>query len=378
MNIVLLAHNLRASGGLAVGKGIISVLPDLAPMHNYLIFVPANSNYPHHSNKPNVSIVECPQKGLLHRLIWERRIMRRAIKDFNPDWIWCLGNIGFAHPVCRMSVLFHKPHSIYPHRHHGYSLIAGLLKRSTSLLVQRVLIRRGLQAADRVYCQTETVRKRLIMSYRLPDEKVGICPSSITLPRICHDISVPKALFEIKKNHERVLLMPGKFMAHKNFRRVFYAFRSIPDSIACVFTISSDDGKQARRLIDAIKRERLSIYCVGMIPANDMAGWYQNVDGIIFPSLMETLGLPHLEAMHWGCPVIASDLDFAHEVCGESALFVNPFSEKSIRDGILKLCKSNELCNTLRTQGRQRTLTLQIGWNNILSDILDQEGIEHR
>jgi glycosyltransferase involved in cell wall biosynthesis len=377
MNIVLIAHNLRASGGLSVGKGIVSTLPNLAPQHEFLVIVPAGCGYPDHSDKTNVEVLECPQMSLLKRYFWERRTMRPAINDFKSDWIWCLGNIGLSNPGTRQSVLFHQAHSIYPSCHHGYTLLTSIVKNITRLPAQRWLIGRGFRESNRVYCQTQTVRRRLIDSCRLPPDKVGICASSVNFAHPDQPQTKPSRLDEIRGKHSTVLFMPGKFMAHKNYARVIEAFRSIPKSIACVLTISSTDGKQARKLIDIITREQLPLYCIGMIHFSDMFGWYTHADGLLFPSLLETLGLPQLEAMHCGCPVIASDMDFAHEVCRNAALYVNPFSAESIREGILRFSCDHALRKRLSELGQERARITQIDWKDSLRNVLDQEGIEH-
>lgn len=81
---------------------------------------------------------------------------------------------------------------------------------------------------------------------------------------------------------------------------------------------------------------------------------YQQAIAFVFPSLYEGFGLPLLEAFNYNCPVITSNTSCFEEVCGEAAIYFDPYSIDSIRNQIEKVMKDPVLANTLRLKGKER------------------------
>lgn len=77
-----------------------------------------------------------------------------------------------------------------------------------------------------------------------------------------------------------------------------------------------------------------SIINVGPLSQQDLGAFYKHCDALVMSTRLESFGT-YLEAMHFGMPILTSDLDFAHEVCGDAALYFNPWNAESIRDAIL-------------------------------------------
>jgi glycosyltransferase involved in cell wall biosynthesis len=83
----------------------------------------------------------------------------------------------------------------------------------------------------------------------------------------------------------------------------------------------------------------------------ELVSFYQNAMGFIFPSLHETFGMPILEAMASGCPVITSNITGCAEVAGEAAMLINPRSSREITAAIEQLTVDEELRQILRAKG---------------------------
>ena len=93
----------------------------------------------------------------------------------------------------------------------------------------------------------------------------------------------------------------------------------------------------------------------------ELARWYRGALGFIFPSIHETFGLPILEAMACGCPVITSNITGIPELTGDAALTVNPRSVEEITSAIRRLVEDRLLRRRLRAKGlaRARLFTWQ-------------------
>jgi glycosyltransferase involved in cell wall biosynthesis len=93
---------------------------------------------------------------------------------------------------------------------------------------------------------------------------------------------------------------------------------------------------------------------------------------MLFPTLLESFSGTYIEAMHFGLPIITSDLDFAHTVCGDAAIYCDPLSIKSIRDAILRLKKSPVLCDELVEKGYKRLKKIGQSWDDIVTTALHE------
>ncbi len=97
-----------------------------------------------------------------------------------------------------------------------------------------------------------------------------------------------------------------------------------------------------------------NIVFAGYMKDKGLAGLYKNAKLLVFPSLFEGFGIPPLEAMSCGCPVIASNLTSLPEVCGDAAYYVNPYDVEDIASAIKHVLNNENLQNTLRKKGLER------------------------
>lgn len=379
MNIILIAHNLSSAGGLSVGRNIVSTLPEVAPMHTYLMIVPKGCGYPDFNEADNVNVIECPQMHLSTRWWWEKTVMCPAIDEFKPEWIWALGNIGLSKPICPQSVLFHIPHFLYSNRHYGYTNLELIKKRFSILPLQRFLIERGFKNSHRVYCQTTTAKNRLASKFGIPLEKIGICPNAVSFS-LQKSNRLPK---ELEKFHNHfILFVLTKYYSHKNLERIVDLFEqyqlSLKD-VVCIMPVRPEQGKRAAKLVERIEKAGLEkhIVCLDSIPQEQLGDFFNAVDLMFLPTLLESFSGTYLEAMYLDTPILTSDMDFAREICGSAAEYIDPFSLKSMYDGILRLRKDRTRREMLVQLGRQQLKHYTRSWSDILRNVLDQEGINH-
>lgn len=394
MKIVVLAHNLHTGGGLSVGKDIVATLPRVAPMHQYLMIVPQGKAYPDFSGNEDVKILECPV-SLKKRFFWERKHLNQALESFAPDWIWAIGNIPLKNPIASQSLLMHNPHLLNYHptwlwqsTRNPFLYLYAWCRYCFRTKLLSYWIRRVVNDLDHVYCQTGTICKRFADYYHCDLSKTHIfrTPFSPGLKRLASDAPVdptviPQSIQE-KYGSRFKLFYPSLPFAHKNMEKIVWMYhqhRDVLASTACILPISSEGSRQEQRIVRMIKQCKVEdfFWLAGHIPQELMSHYYHFTDVVFFPSLLETLGLGHLEGMYCHRPVIASDLDFAHDVCGDAAYYVDPYSTGSMKDGILALQQSTELCKSLTERGKAHFQRWLGTWDDAIKDVLDQEKIEH-
>jgi glycosyltransferase involved in cell wall biosynthesis len=112
--------------------------------------------------------------------------------------------------------------------------------------------------------------------------------------------------------------------------------------IKFITTVEPEDDNHSVRFLNEISRHRFDdiIINVGRLSREDVVRYFTYCHALWPPTTLETLCLPYLESMAMGVPILAPDLDFARYVCGEAALFYNPWDIKSIFEKIM-LIKDN-------------------------------------
>jgi glycosyltransferase involved in cell wall biosynthesis len=153
------------------------------------------------------------------------------------------------------------------------------------------------------------------------------------------------------------LLSAGSSMPHKNLPALIRAFalvaRHIPHKLVIAgepFSFSSDIFVA----LGCIGETRGRINVTGFIPREELLSLYRCADAFIFPSLFEGFGIPAVEAMESGCPVVSSNATSLPEVLGDAAEFFDPLSVESIAEAIKRVCLSKDLQNDLRQRGHER------------------------
>ncbi len=111
------------------------------------------------------------------------------------------------------------------------------------------------------------------------------------------------------------------------------------------------------------------IHVKGFVPDDEVAQWYRAASALVYPSLFEGFGLPPLEAMACGCPVLASSIDAVSEVCGDAAILVDPHSVEKIAEGLSQIVNNPALRDQLRQAGLARAR--EFDWDNTADAILD-------
>lgn len=377
LRIVLLANNLKVAGGLSVGRNIVSTLPNIAPEHEYFIVVPSGCGYPSFEGSPGVHVREISATGGLRRLALDYLSLPRLVKKFQPDWIWGLGNLGLENPPSSQAILFHDSHLVYPESHYAFE--STLYKYKKRLLKRR--LRKCLPITDLVFCQTETARIRFADTFDYPIGQIYLCPNAVS--EFSQDVTLPSVPDPLQPYQDRFKLFTlTKCYGHKNLSGIldlYSAHREALSNTLCIWTIQADQHRIAPALLQRIKDEGLGdlIVNVGPLGQEELANYFNASDAVFLPTLLESFSGTYLEAMHFGRPIITSDLDFARDVCGDAAAYCDPFDIQSMCDTVLQLKESSRLRQELVAAGQSRLKTMFRTWPDILRSALDAMGISH-
>ena len=159
------------------------------------------------------------------------------------------------------------------------------------------------------------------------------------------------------------VLAVGSRTPNKNFRGVAYAAALLKD---LGYKVVAAGGSNAR-VFNGVELDNESLILAGYVTDGELRALYENAACFVFPSLYEGFGLPPLEAMLCGCPVIVSDRASLPEVCGEAALYCNPDDPVDIAAKLRRVLTSHLLQAELREAGRARAR--EFGWSRAATQL---------
>ena len=231
-------------------------------------------------------------------------------------------------------------------------------------LVFSLLVARAGRTSDAILTVSETSADDLARHYHLPRAKIHVTPNGVSPPLILP----PGRVREILARHSFVtpyFLYVGALSPRKNLRRVIEAFtklRSVHPEVALVIV-----GPPAWGANDVLRDVLNSaggnggVTFTGFLADEDLQVVYRGAHALVFPSLYEGFGLPALEAMSHGTPVITSNAGSLPEVVGDAALQVDPTSVEAIYQGMLRLHGDERLRIELSQKGlfRSQSFTWQ-------------------
>ncbi|MBC8122390.1 MAG: glycosyltransferase family 4 protein [Gemmatimonadaceae bacterium] len=221
----------------------------------------------------------------------------------------------------------------------------------------RFYLPRLIKQVKAVTTISEYSRARIVEWFRLSEEQVSVAPCAVDArfqPCPTHEIAAVRGRYNLP---ERYILSVSSLEPRKNLRNLLEAWRRLAeqDRDGVGLVIAGERGKVFANDDYRMLLERLpSVTFTGYFPDGDLPALYSGALGLVYPSLYEGFGLPPLEAMACGTPVITCNNTSLPEVVGEDALFVEPLEPDSIAGALALLIKDEPLRLKLAQRGRQR------------------------
>ena len=215
----------------------------------------------------------------------------------------------------------------------------------------------SVAAADHILADSEATKADLIELYNMREDKITVLYSGVN-PRFRRvDDRERRAATLRKYNLDEVdyILSVGTVQPRKNYSRVVEALAALRETgIALHYAIAGGSGWLQDELRATIARRGMTdyVHMLGLVEDPDLPALYSGARMLVMASLYEGFGLPVLEAMACGAPVITSNLSSLPEVGGSAALLVDPQDTDAISDAILKL----------ETDGARRSQLIEAGY----------------
>ena len=318
---------------------LVQAFANLPDDHRYFLIVRGDSVLRDNPLDERFALIEASFSHENHPLgdLWEQFVLPRKAVESEID---VLHGPAFLIPTRRSAVT--KVVTIH-------DLVAFTLPETIPrkyALYMRWLIRRAVRHADRVITDSENARGEIVRILHTDPHRVTAIALGVS-PRF-HP-ATPQEVGELRAElglERPYLLSLGNLEPRKNLRGLLKAFRLVrqrhPGPLELV--IAGRFAWLSRPLIADLANNELadSVRTTGFVNAEKLPALYSGAEAFVFPTFGEGFGLPVLEAMACGAPVVASGISSILEVAGEAAILVDPYSPESIAQGIHEVLDSAE------------------------------------
>ncbi len=339
MHIVIDARFINSGTGTYVLK-LLEYLQEIDTTNHYTVLVPTKDINYWQPREDNFIIkgIDIPMYSFAEQLTY-----KKILDDLKPDLV------HFAMP---QQPLWYKGKRVTTI--HDLTLLKTYNSDKNWLifhikqLVGRWVFKRIAQISDHVIAISRNTKREYQEFSHIADDKISVIYEAGQTPK------VPLAACQLP--FQKFLLYVGQQPDYKNLRRLADAHQLLlqkyPD-LGLVFAgRMNEDTKRNQRYYQ--EKGYKNIHFTGFIPDEQRDWLFAHTEAYVFPSLMEGFGLPPLEAMAQGAPVVASDASCLPEILGDAALYFNPLKSQAIAAAIEHVLLDSSLRSTLIKRGYQQ------------------------
>ena len=331
-NVFINGVKANAGGGKVILNNYLTLLKANGSRHKIFVLCPDKDKYLKYSCDfiEIIDVHSLFKKNCLFPLLYYYALPK-LLKSLSIDIIFNFGDIIIPTKIPQI-YMFDWAYAVYP----DCAVWERMSFRDSFMRKLKIaLIKRYVKYPLAVIGQTKTISDRLKRYCGL--NKVEIIPSAVSLDNLdvneCFDFKLPSDKFK--------LLHLSSCSPHKNMEIFIPLAKKIKEQslpYVIIVTIESGQNKLAKNFLEKVEKEQLGsiILNLGHIDMQNVASLYKQSDALLMPTLLESYGLPYVEAMYHKKTIFTSDIDFAHDVCGDAAFYFDPLDENSILETIKK------------------------------------------
>jgi glycosyltransferase involved in cell wall biosynthesis len=304
----------KDGGALTILKAFLAEIENTRNNSVYYVFCGVDLNI---ITSGKIKLVKIKTSGFgiggIKRLLWDLFGLYFYCKKnrIRADIIISFQNTGVFFPGVKQLIYYHQPIPLFSHRWKFYKKDEAILFFYKELypLFIRLLINKNTEFV----VQLEFIKKLFSEKFHISEHRIHVIVPEVNMS---FESKIEKIALDKNKFH---IFFPTNAFKYKNYDMLFAAISNIKiiapetfNKIILHITLDKYDKKINQKLsaYDISK----SINLLGTISYNEVISYYNSVNLLVFPSYIETLGLPLIEAAYFGLPVLAADMDYAHEV----------------------------------------------------------------
>ena len=335
------------TGGLTYIQNLVHCLADLDDENEYVLYVSPQNRSLFNVERPNVRQALCPfsKERRLGTIAFEHTALPVLARRHLLDVFHAPGNVAPVWLPCASVVTVHTLH---------HWLLPELLPRE-SRVYRRLFMARSVRRAEIVIAVSGYVKEKLVELLHVRPAKIRTIHLGATSP--AEPDGVPNA--GPASFPRGSILFVSALWPYKNAETAIRALARLRQSDPAgpkLVLVGSGFAWYEGELRALAEKEGVAdgVVFAGHVPQRYMAGVYQRASVLVYPSLEEYFGLPPLEAMAAGVPVVASDRSSIPEIVGDAGLLVPPTDAGAMADAIARVLRDERLRKYLVARGKER------------------------
>lgn len=364
MKIGIEARPIRWSYGTGIGNytyDLIAKLAEIDPVNDYTFLWPDDNPFPGIPFTREYSYYFLPKDDERETLEMPYWLTREGVDVFH------LTQNGFRIPELKSCKIIVTIHDLIPY-FLPEMVRPSFLKRFIHEMPYIV------EQADRIITVSEASKADIITIFKIHPVKITVVPSAPSVAyRLLPKEETKRKLrnqYGIKKTY---ILYVGGLNPRKNISELIYAYskiyRDLPDGQQLlIFGPNGQHLDRLQLLVRSLNLEEM-VRFPGFVPTEDLPVFYNGADLFVYPSLYEGFGLPPIEAMACGTPVITSNVSSLPEVVGDAAVQINPYDTLELADAIFRVLTDELLRESLIKKGLAHCR--KYDWTRIARQILE-------
>lgn len=355
-----IAINTLALYQTKVGMGryiveLVNRVPVLDMENNYLIYISAENKKFFTIKSRNVILKEVPKMFTLPilKIVWEQSILPLLLVK---EKINLYHAPGFVLPVLKSKktkyVVTIADMTFFTHPEHH-------LQKKTYYF--RALIHYSLKGADKIITISENTKNDILSLFPISPQKIR------AIHLAADDIFTDRTRVVVKQENEILqkyniqkpyLLFVGMLEPRKNITGIFHAFEMLDEQHKkeIKLVIVGEKGWMYQHIFNYVTEHKLenNVIFTGYVPDDELPVLYKNAICFLYPSFYEGFGIPIIEAMASGCPVITSNTSSLKEIAGNAAVLVEPNDTNAINKAIVEIITNKKKREELRIKGKKQ------------------------
>ena len=252
-------------------------------------------------------------------------------------------------------------HDIIPHVF-PQKYLNNILER----IYYEIAIRVSIKRSDKIITISEFSKQELIKYYGVKPEKITITLLAYNKAfRKIHEVSLLKPFREKYNLHDKYLLAIGGSEYRKNMKRLIHVYQK---HFSGTYKLIVIGGKWRDADLPGKYASDNNIRFLTNIPEEDLIAIYNMAEVFVFPSFYEGFGIPVLEGMACGVPVVTSNVSSMPEVGGDAAVYFDPYNEEDMAEKIGRVLQDELLRKTMIAKGLERVK--EYSWEKCAAETL--------
>jgi glycosyltransferase involved in cell wall biosynthesis len=342
-HLLSLAETYRSAGINWYIQNLLRYLPEVDPQIDYTVFL-GERRYSGVAGL-DLQVSRLPTRRPPVRILWEQGVQPRSVRRAGLDLIHGTAFVGPLLSACPLVITVHDLSFLYYPRNF----------RALNRVYLRLFTQWSVHQAKRIIAVSESTKRDLIQQYGLPPDKVDVVYNGVD-PRFRPLPSDQVASFRTERGlPEQFILFVGTLEPRKNIVRLIESYARMQRPRPPLLLAGGRGWlyEEVFARVDALDL-RGEVSFVGYVPAEDLPLWYNAASLFVYPSLYEGFGLPPLEAMACGTPVVASDASSLPEVVGRAGLLPDPNSTEALAAAMGRMLADLDLQAEMRAAGMAR------------------------